>query len=535
MRLPSMLLLALPLFFLVVHAAHHHPQQGHHGLNRLNRRLDHRSGGAHHLSLGLSLSVSVGLPTSTSTSTEAVTTTSSKTSTGLSSSTTSSVSSAPSTTSSPTPSSSSTAASTSLSSLTTATISASSSPSTTSTGASSPSSSGPPSSTPALTITGTGTLPKPTSFVQRRHHGQHLHLEGENYRIVGPNIYWLCSDENDDPWAAPPAKSRVREALAMAVAMGANTIRAHTCGISVGPNSPYNLHPSPGVWNESLWDIRDYVLFAAREYGLRVILPLTDNYDYYHGGKYSFLDFFKISRANAGEAFYTSPIVIRAYKDYITRFLLRVNRYTGVAYQRDPTILAWETGNELGGYINEEMWPPVEWTDQITHHIRKYDHKHLVIDGTNGFWNYTTKVSAPSLNLSSTDLVSDHGAGYPRNVALLEKEVELAGAAGKGFLIGEYDWTSNDDKDSLADFLATIESAGSYLGDMLWSLLSHSSSCTSWITHSDNYSLYYPLGNSLAADRANVEAVVRHWYRVTGREEPEAGGMVEVRCPQEEF
>lgn len=27
------------------------------------------------------------------------------------------------------------------------------------------------------------------------------------------------------------------------------------------------------------WDIYDYVIYAAGQYGLRVILPLTDNYD----------------------------------------------------------------------------------------------------------------------------------------------------------------------------------------------------------------------------------------------------------------
>lgn len=69
----------------------------------------------------------------------------------------------------------------------------------------------------------------------------------------------------------------MREVLAAAVAMGATTIRAHSCGISVGPNTPYNLEPKLGVFNGSAWDARDYALFAAREYGLRVILPLTDN------------------------------------------------------------------------------------------------------------------------------------------------------------------------------------------------------------------------------------------------------------------
>lgn len=43
------------------------------------------------------------------------------------------------------------------------------------------------------TITGTGTLPKPTAFVKRN--GRQLQVNGQAYRPVGPNIYWLGLDE----------------------------------------------------------------------------------------------------------------------------------------------------------------------------------------------------------------------------------------------------------------------------------------------------------------------------------------------------
>lgn len=43
---------------------------------------------------------------------------------------------------------------------------------------------------------------------------------------------------------------RVREALAIAVAMGANTVRLMSCGVSVGSNNPYNLELSNGNWQD---------------------------------------------------------------------------------------------------------------------------------------------------------------------------------------------------------------------------------------------------------------------------------------------
>ncbi|GAA5897847.1 hypothetical protein JCM6882_005094 [Rhodosporidiobolus microsporus] len=378
------------------------------------------------------------------------------------------------------------------------------------------------------TIRGTGTLAKPTAFVKRS--GQQLKLGNANYRIVGPNLYWLCSDENASPWAAPPDKGRVREALAIAVAMGANTIRVHTCGISVGPNSPYNLEPSKGVFQQSLWDIRDYVLYAAREYGLRVILPLTDNYDYYHGGKYSFIDFFGLSKNNKGQKFYESRPVIAAFGEYITAIITRVNTYTGIPYHQDPTILAWETGNELGGYINAEMWPPASWTNQIINYIRAYDSQHLIIDGTGGFWNYSTNAVPDGLNIAKVDMMTDHG--YPRNTGILNKEIALAKSAKKAFFIGEYDWTSTGGGVSLSSYLSAIEGAGSYLGDMIWNVMGHDAQCCAFVPHNDGYSLYYPNGNS-AADQANILAVVKHWYKVTGRSQPSR--LPAVACPQPVF
>lgn len=84
-------------------------------------------------------------------------------------------------------------------------------------------------------------------------------------------------------------------------------IRLHSCGISTGTylgTNPYNLNPALFKYNEaavslalvyercryllssrnalihspsSQWDIRDYVIYAAGQYGLRIVLPLTDN------------------------------------------------------------------------------------------------------------------------------------------------------------------------------------------------------------------------------------------------------------------
>jgi mannan endo-1,4-beta-mannosidase len=99
----------------------------------------------------------------------------------------------------------------------------------------------------------------------------------------------------------------------------------------------------------SQWDVRDYAIYAAGKYGLRIILPLVDNFKYYHGSKYDFIKFRFADTSYPGDAFYGNRAVIGAFTTYIQQIVTRVNPYNGLRYADDPTILAFETGNELGG------------------------------------------------------------------------------------------------------------------------------------------------------------------------------------------
>ncbi|GAA5901264.1 uncharacterized protein JCM6883_000157 [Sporobolomyces salmoneus] len=382
----------------------------------------------------------------------------------------------------------------------------------------------------SFTISGTGTLPTPSAFVTKVARTQQLTVNGKPYKIVGPNIYWLCQDENYGPVGSYADKRRVREALAAAVAMGATTIRAHSCGISVGPNNPYQLEPSWNKFNDAAWDSRDYAIYAAGRYGLRVILPLIDNWKYYHGSKYDFIKFRFANTSYPGDAFYGNRAVVGAFGSYIQKVVSRVNPYTGLSYAQDPTILAWETGNELGGYINAEPWPTTYFTTQVIQYIRKFDKNHLILDGTNGFYNYTNKATPPSLTNRGIGMVSDHA--YPRNVALFNAQVPLAANSLKNFLVGEWDWTNSFGGSSVDDFIAALEATPT-VGDMIWSYFGRTPDCSSWVTHNDGYSLYYPNGPNNAAERANILKVVQHWYRVTGRPIPDS--LPDVACPQPEF
>lgn len=108
--------------------------------------------------------------------------------------------------------------------------------------------------------------PRPSSFVTRS--GSSLYLDGKPFRIAGPSeslhrciwihrlierpladIYWLGLDENVVPNPSYPSHGRVREAMAITVAMGANTIRSHTLGVSTG--NSLSIWPKNGQTNNA--------------------------------------------------------------------------------------------------------------------------------------------------------------------------------------------------------------------------------------------------------------------------------------------
>jgi hypothetical protein len=122
------------------------------------------------------------------------------------------------------------------------------------------------------------------SYVYRE--GTSLKLLGEPWTAEGANVYWLGLDENvippkGEPFYAPlnasyPTKGRTTEIMTTLVMMGATLIRAHTLGVSVG--NPLSLSPSLGVYNDAAFEPMDWAVFQARQHGLRIMVPLTDNY-----------------------------------------------------------------------------------------------------------------------------------------------------------------------------------------------------------------------------------------------------------------
>ncbi len=386
--------------------------------------------------------------------------------------------------------------------------------------------------------------------------GSQLLLNDKPWRAVGPNIYWLGLDENvvvpeaarrsasnatGTPFYAPlnasyPTRGRVSEIMATVRAMGGTAIRAHTLGVSTGnPLSVWpTARPADGPNADALAAI-DWAVYQAREYGLRLLVPLTDNYDYYHGGKFTFLRWAGFTNANGNRdsrdealvpQFYNNATVVALFHDYVRVLLTtHVNPWTNMTYAEDPTIFAYETGNELTGPIWGDMDVPATWLQATARLIKQLAPNKLVVDGTYG-------INATHLTIPEVDVVSDHF--YPVSVSKLRTGADAAAKAAKAYFAGEYSWTG--DVPTLAAFFRAAEAHPAVAGDMLWSQFGHAvPNCSAFVDHSDGLTLQY--GNPAnSADVTRRVQLIRQHLMAAGQNQTVAANaeLPAVSCPAAE-
>lgn len=327
-----------------------------------------------------------------------------------------------------------------------------------------------PGSTSSTEPTSTTSTTTQHDFVVRK--GSSLMLAGKPFRFAGANIYWLGLQEPADD-ISYPSHFRVDDALATASFMGETVVRAHTLGISVG--CAICVEPSLGTFNQEALQHIDYAIWSAKIHHIRLIIPLVDNWHYYHGGEPTFTLWRGIPDQRA---FYYSPLVINDFKQYINVLLNHVNSYDGLRYKDDPTIMAWETGNELSA--------PSSWVEDISAYIKGEDPHHLVMDGNYEQADQTSNF-LPDLAIKTVDIYTGHY--YPPSIANLHIELNQALSANKVFIVGEYDWNTNDG-DALGNFLSVIQHS-KVAGDMYWSLFAHDD-IHGFVQHGEHYTLHYP-------------------------------------------
>ena len=265
--------------------------------------------------------------------------------------------------------------------------------------------------------------------------------------------------KNTDIMRAPTAYEQ-EDLLKTVRLLGGQVARTYVFPIQRGATTKYEnsvyLLNDDGTLNDEEFAVIDQMLALANQYGVRLIIPLIDQWEH-HGGIRQFVEIFG-EDGSPDSAFYQDATIVAAFKNYISQILNHTNSITGVAYKDDMAILAWETGNELNA--------PEEWTAEIAAHIKSVDTNHLVMDGTYG-------ISDRALFDGNVDIVSNHYYNPSSVTEYAERYMRdaLKADGKKAFVVGEYGNSSNIQNEiNLMDAVAEKGTSGS----LIWCLYGHS-------------------------------------------------------------
>jgi len=328
----------------------------------------------------------------------------------------------------------------------------------------------------------------PMAFIQRR--GTHF-TDGDNsFYFAGANVYYLIYK----------SKLMVDSVLDAARAMGLAVVR--TWGFldmgsldgtvpSTNPPGPKeDVHfqhwdpvASAPVSNDGATGLEhlDYAIFAAGRRGLRVILPLVNNWADF-GGMDQYVAWYGLGSHND---FYTDPDCRRAYQDWVSHLLNRINIHTGVRYMDDETILAWELTNE--GRCNGDTASMLDWVREMSGYVKGVDNNHLVAVGDEGFlnrdlskdWTYDGSQGADFeafLGVPPVDFGTFHlypntwGKDLNYGSYWIDDHLSAGERAGKPVVLAEYGWQDQATRNDVYNrWLDKIYSQGG-AGDMVWML-----------------------------------------------------------------
>jgi hypothetical protein len=362
------------------------------------------------------------------------------------------------------------------------------------------------------------------SFVTRS--GTRLEVAGRSFRFGGANVEWLGLigyGPFDPSGPRYPTHYEIDDAMATAREMGARVVRSQTMGDSVGC-APC-LEPELGRFNAAAFEPIDYALRSARAHGVKVIPTIVGD-DARAGGsgcvylRWRGIDVPNCSLVNMAP-FWTDATVRGDVEQHVTALLNHVNRYTGIAYKDDPTILGWDLLN--GGDS------PRPWTRAIVEHLRTIDRRHLVLSSA---WN----ALIPGVDVCVA-FVYPH---WRQPLSSLRDERAGCRSARKPFVAYEYGWDRTNYRTigAFRAFLATLAKDALVAGDAFWALQAHrrghgwmpipanttDRSAAARIETGQWWALYYTgiqtLVNTAQDMAARAQVIRAHNYRMAGRPVP---------------
>jgi hypothetical protein len=284
----------------------------------------------------------------------------------------------------------------------------------------------------------------------------------EEFRFLSFNIPNLNFVEDEMEFTKPhpfrlPTSFEIRDALESVKQMGGTVVRSYTFPVKRSTDTlgiPRYI-TGPGEFDEHSFVVMDTVLSLANEIGIRLIVPLLNNWQWM-GGRPQYAEF----RNKTQEEFWTDPQLIDDFKKTVEFILNRTNTVTGIKYKDDKSILCWETGNELTC--------PYSWTKTIVSFIKSIDKNHLVMDGFHAIDG--KDIPFESLEDTLIDIVTTHHYKLNPDEIIKDIFVQMKRVGGrKPYVIGEFGFLGTEAIRKISDFIINNPVSGG----LVWSLRHH--------------------------------------------------------------
>ena len=233
-----------------------------------------------------------------------------------------------------------------------------------------------------------------TSFVQTD--GTHFVLDGQPYYYIGTNMWYGAVLASEGRGGDRDRLARELDALDQ---MGVRNLR-----ILVGAEGEERarkvlpvLQTEPGVYNDTILAGLDWLLVEMGKRDMKAVLYLNNSWSW-SGGYSTYLKWAGFNDEEVLDSIaWTDWLAYGAnyarcreaqqlFFQHVDFIVSRTNRYTGLPYSQDPTIMAWQVGNEPRAFdpspeVKEAF---AEWVLETCHRIKSIDPNHLVSIGSEG-------------------------------------------------------------------------------------------------------------------------------------------------------
>ncbi|WP_018666949.1 glycoside hydrolase 5 family protein [Bacteroides gallinarum] len=236
--------------------------------------------------------------------------------------------------------------------------------------------------------------PVKQSFIKVDTNGQFIR-NGKPYYFVGTNFWYgaILASEGEGG-----NRERLHKELDFMKSIGIDNVRVL---VGVDGKNPIEtrvlpaLQEEPGIYNDTILAGLDYLMNELRRRDMTAVLFLNNSWDW-SGGYSVYLQWAGYGRPPIPEIdgwpaymkyvrqFMQSDSAKTLFSKHVDFIVKRTNRYSQLRYIDDPTIMAWQIGNEPRAFSKENKNSFACWMSDVAAQIKSLDPNHMVSSGSEG-------------------------------------------------------------------------------------------------------------------------------------------------------